>query len=212
MRLTVAIAKLLFPRMLPATVENIEEAWLPAAEAELTALAAEAEMVDRMPDTLLLRPPPPGGVDLITPDPRYARYRPNCPSLWLQGPPQPATIFFASCLMVHIHPQRHRFLVRGYSQGVSVGPPQSKPKLRGPSPWNTQKVKRWVGCFSYAHLGTKMLRVFFLSLVASKSAAPTNRASHISTCRYSCSWDQNKPCFSRRGLGFWCGQTGTRRS
>lgn len=61
-----------FPRMLPATVENIEEAWLPAAEAELTALAAEAEKVDRMPDSLLLRPPPPGGVDLITPDPRYA--------------------------------------------------------------------------------------------------------------------------------------------
>lgn len=61
-----------FPRMLPATVENIEEAWLPAAEAELTALAAEAEKVERMPDTLLLRPPPPGGVDLITPDPRYS--------------------------------------------------------------------------------------------------------------------------------------------
>lgn len=56
--------------MNPATVENIEEAWLPAAEAELTALAAEAEKVERMPDTLLLRPPPPDGVDLITPDPR----------------------------------------------------------------------------------------------------------------------------------------------
>lgn len=49
----------------------MEEAWLPVAEAELTALAAEAEKVDRMPDTLLLRPPPPAGVDLITPDPRY---------------------------------------------------------------------------------------------------------------------------------------------
>lgn len=56
-------------------MENIEEAWLPAAEAELTALAAEAEKVERMPDTLLLRPPPPGGVDLITPDPRYTRKR-----------------------------------------------------------------------------------------------------------------------------------------
>lgn len=67
--------------MLPATVENIEEAWLPAAEAELTALAAEAEKVERMPDTLLLRPPPPGGVDLITPDPRYVRIPQNCPSI-----------------------------------------------------------------------------------------------------------------------------------
>lgn len=63
--------------MNPATVENAEEAWLPAAEAELTALAAEAEKVDRMPDALLLRPPPPGGVDLITPDPRYI-----CPRLF----------------------------------------------------------------------------------------------------------------------------------
>lgn len=71
---------MLFPRMLPTTVENIEEAWLPAAEAELTALAAEAEKFDRMPDALLLRPPPPGGVDLITPDPRYLR-KPNCPSV-----------------------------------------------------------------------------------------------------------------------------------
>lgn len=59
-------------RMITATAENVEEAWLPAAEAELTALAAEAEKVERMPDTLLSRPPPPGGVDLITPDPRYS--------------------------------------------------------------------------------------------------------------------------------------------
>eukprot|EP00903_Cladosiphon_okamuranus_P011978 g11249.t1 len=58
-------------RMNPATMEDIEEAWLPAAEAELTALAAKAEKVERMPETLLLRPPPPCGVDLITPDPRY---------------------------------------------------------------------------------------------------------------------------------------------
>lgn len=56
--------------MLPSTTEDQEEAWLVAAEAELTALAMEAENVERMPDTLLLRPPPPGGVDLITPDPR----------------------------------------------------------------------------------------------------------------------------------------------
>ncbi|CAM9368319.1 unnamed protein product [Ectocarpus fasciculatus] len=60
-------------RMIPDTADNAEEAWLQAAEDELTALAAEAEKVDRMPDSLLLRPPPPDGVDLITPDPRYAR-------------------------------------------------------------------------------------------------------------------------------------------
>lgn len=60
--------------MIPDTADNAEEAWLQAAEAELTALAAEAEKVDRMPDSLLLRPPPPDGVDLITPDPRYARF------------------------------------------------------------------------------------------------------------------------------------------
>ncbi|CAM9316812.1 unnamed protein product [Laminaria digitata] len=58
-------------RMAPATVENPEESWLFAAEAELTALAEEAEKVERMPDSLLLCPPPPGGVDLITPDPRF---------------------------------------------------------------------------------------------------------------------------------------------
>lgn len=68
--LPVTVMPFLSSRMNAATVENIEEAWLPAAEAELTALAAEAEKVERMPDTLLLRPPPPGGVDLITPDPR----------------------------------------------------------------------------------------------------------------------------------------------
>lgn len=56
--------------MTPATAEDAEESWLVAAEAELTALAVHAEKVDRMPDSLLLRPPPPGGVDLITPDPR----------------------------------------------------------------------------------------------------------------------------------------------
>jgi len=60
----------LIHRMTSATTEDAEEAWLPAAEAELTALAAEAERIERMPDSLLLRPPPPGGVDLITPDPR----------------------------------------------------------------------------------------------------------------------------------------------
>lgn len=68
--LPVTVMPFVSSRMNAATVENIEEAWLPAAEAELTALAAEAEKVERMPDTLLLRPPPPGGVDLITPDPR----------------------------------------------------------------------------------------------------------------------------------------------
>lgn len=56
--------------MAPATVDNPEESWLLAAEAELTALAEEAEKVERMPDALLSCPPPPGGVDLITPDPR----------------------------------------------------------------------------------------------------------------------------------------------
>lgn len=59
--------------MAPATADNPEESWLLAAEAELTALAEEAEKVDRMPDALLSCPPPPGGVDLITPDPRCAR-------------------------------------------------------------------------------------------------------------------------------------------
>lgn len=58
--------------MVPATTDNPEEAWLMEAEAELTALAAEAEKVGRIPDALLRRPPPPGGVDLITPDPRCA--------------------------------------------------------------------------------------------------------------------------------------------
>lgn len=57
-------------RQLPETVENPEEAWLVAVDAELTELAAEAEKTERMPESLLLRPPPPGGVDLITPDPR----------------------------------------------------------------------------------------------------------------------------------------------
>lgn len=45
-----------------------------AAEAELTALAAEAEKAERLPDALLLCPPPPSGVDLITPDPRCGPY------------------------------------------------------------------------------------------------------------------------------------------
>ncbi|CAN0008939.1 unnamed protein product [Ectocarpus sp. 6 AP-2014] len=66
-------------RMIPDTADNVEEAWLQAAEAELTALAAEAEKVDRMPDSLLLRPPPPDGVDLITPDPRYKGFLPELP-------------------------------------------------------------------------------------------------------------------------------------
>ncbi|CAM9441986.1 unnamed protein product, partial [Ectocarpus sp. 8 AP-2014] len=66
-------------RMIPDTADNAEEAWLQAAEAELTALAAEAEKVDRMPDSLLLRPPPPDGVDLITPDPRYKGFLPELP-------------------------------------------------------------------------------------------------------------------------------------
>lgn len=57
--------------MAPATADNPEETWLLAAEAELTALAEEAEKVERMPDALLKCPPPPGGVDLITPDPRW---------------------------------------------------------------------------------------------------------------------------------------------
>ncbi|CAM9375864.1 unnamed protein product [Ectocarpus sp. 12 AP-2014] len=64
-------------RMIPETADNAEEAWLQVAEAELTALAAEAEKVSRMPDSLLLRPPPPDGVDLITPDPRYKGFLPE---------------------------------------------------------------------------------------------------------------------------------------
>lgn len=60
-------------RMLPETREDdAEGTWLAEADAELTALAAEAEKVDRMPDSLLLPSPPPEGVDLISPDPRYA--------------------------------------------------------------------------------------------------------------------------------------------
>lgn len=57
--------------MAPTTKDNEEEAWMQAADEEFTALAALAEKVERMPDTLLLRPPPPAGVDLITPDPRH---------------------------------------------------------------------------------------------------------------------------------------------
>lgn len=60
-------------RMLPETREDdAEGAWLAEADAALTALAAEAEKVDRMPGNLLLPSPPPEGVDLISPDPRYA--------------------------------------------------------------------------------------------------------------------------------------------
>ena len=64
------IASLVVPRMTPATTNNPEEAWLAEAEAELTAFAAEAEKVERIPNSLLRCPPPPQGVDLITPDPR----------------------------------------------------------------------------------------------------------------------------------------------
>lgn len=56
--------------MTPTTVKDPDEAWLQEAEAELSALAAEAEKVERIPDSLLRCPPPPSGVDLITPDPR----------------------------------------------------------------------------------------------------------------------------------------------
>lgn len=56
--------------MTPTTVKDPDEAWLQEAEAELSALAAEAEKVERIPDSLLRCPPPPSGVDFITPDPR----------------------------------------------------------------------------------------------------------------------------------------------
>lgn len=58
-------------RMLPTTEQNPDETWLAEAEAELTELAEEAEKVERLPDSLLFRSLAPGGVDLITPDPRY---------------------------------------------------------------------------------------------------------------------------------------------
>lgn len=59
--------------MTSTTAENPDEAWLAAAEEELTALAADAELVERLPDHLLFCPNPPGGVDMITPNPRYER-------------------------------------------------------------------------------------------------------------------------------------------
>lgn len=56
--------------MLSDTTDDPEEAWLALAEAELTGLAEEAEKAEQLPTSLLYRSLAPGGVDLITPDPR----------------------------------------------------------------------------------------------------------------------------------------------
>ncbi|CAM9391177.1 unnamed protein product, partial [Discosporangium mesarthrocarpum] len=61
----------------PSETASPEEKNLLEADRRLTELAKDAEVSAVAPDTILHPPPPPGGVDLITPDPRHKPFVPD---------------------------------------------------------------------------------------------------------------------------------------